>query len=390
MSFSLPQHKKNIMRKLLYPIIIMLILSCNKNSFVNINRLELASNDSVTIKNVPIKKKEISVGDIITNHPLSSQIVEIDGKEKYLLLDLDNIYVFDWNSGTLEDSISLSKTGRLNNYSGFNYISRDSIIVYNYATKSLFLVNREGNIIHHIVSPGIDKESSIYVDIEALNSSRPLYINKNNILSGSIFGNLQDTPNHEERASISCSFENQKRNAFPFPSIYYNANWGGVYMNKVFHCKEDTSIVYSFPIEHNIYKCNSDFSHCDTLYMGSRYITGISECTYSSLQAIIDKELRIKYYISQPSYGPVLYDENKKCYIRIAYHPISNWEGGEYFFQPFSIIVLDKEKSLLMESTIIKDYKVCDLDNLHICNDGLAIAVMSNDENKLCFFCYKY
>ena len=43
-----------------------------------------------------------------------------------------------------------------------------------------------------------------------------------------------------------------------------------------------------------------------------------------------------------------------------------------------------------MESTIIKDYKVCDLDNLHICNDGLAIAVMSNDENKLSFFCYKY
>lgn len=115
------------MRKILYPIITMLILSCNKNSFVNINRLELASNDSVTIKNVPIKKKEISVGDIITNHPLSSQIVEIDGKEKYLLLDLDNIYVFDWNSGTLEDSISLSKTGRLNNYSGFNYISKDSI-----------------------------------------------------------------------------------------------------------------------------------------------------------------------------------------------------------------------------------------------------------------------
>ena len=41
MSFSLPQHKINIMRKILYPIITMLILSCNKNSFVNINRLDV-------------------------------------------------------------------------------------------------------------------------------------------------------------------------------------------------------------------------------------------------------------------------------------------------------------------------------------------------------------
>ena len=380
------------MKKILYILVLLLTLSCNNNTFINNNRLELASSDSLTINNIPSIKKEIVVGDRITNHPLSSQIVEIEGKEKYLLLDLDNIYMFDWNSGMLEDSIHLG-TGMLNNYSGFSYISKDSILVYNYKTKKLFLVNQSGDIVHQIETPGIDKKASTYVDIEAINSTRPLYVNKRIILSGSLFGNPQESPDHGERASISCSFENkQSKSSFPFPSIYYKANWGGVYMNNVFHCKDNNSIIYSFPIEHYIYKCNNDFSCCDTIYMGSRYNNGIRECTFSSFQVIYDKDLRVKYYISQPSYGPILYDKEKECYIRIAYHPVNSWDGGDSFFQPFSIIVLDKKKSILMESSIINDYKVCDWGNLHICNDGIAVASLfkSNSEDIICFFCYKY
>lgn len=57
------------------------------------------------------------------------------------MLDETNIYVFDWDSGNIEDSIPTRVCGTLSNYSGFTYISKDSIAIFNDTENSLFIIN---------------------------------------------------------------------------------------------------------------------------------------------------------------------------------------------------------------------------------------------------------
>ena len=123
--------------------------------------------------------------------------------------------------------------------------------------------------------------------------------------------------------------------------------------------------------------------------MGSRYIESIHSCESSSINTIFDKEYRIKYYVSQASYGPILYDKYRNVFIRIAYHPIENWDNSDYFYQPFSIIVYNPISKEIKESSIIQDSQSYDLENMHICRDGLAIRKQTSDENIINFICIK-
>lgn len=369
------------------------LYSCKDSPYINYNnKRNISREKKFCFEKSQIKEKIIKVGTIITNQPLCSQIITSkDGKEQYTLLDMNNLYIYDWETGILEDSVLLNKCGKLQNYSGFSHINNDTILVYNYSSRILYVVDIKGAISEVITSPGVRKKDSVVVDVESLNATRPLCINNRIILSGSVFGNIQDTPNHKERSSISIDLsENRTPYTIPYPSLYYKANWGGVYMNRVYHCDCNQSVLYSYPIEHNIYKYSCDFSECDTIYMGSQYIESIKSFGNFSINTIIDKEYRVKEFVSQSSYGPVLYDKYNNQYIRIAYHPIENWTPSEYFYQPFSIIVYNPEKKEIRESEIINNNKLYDLDNMHICKDGLAIKMINTDENVIEFKCFKF
>lgn len=93
--------------------------------------------DSTMLDIATTSTKEIYVGTHTSNKPLSSQLVLVDDKEKYLMLDNGWIFVFDWESGAVEDSIPVGEYGTLNNYSGFSFISSDSLLVYNYRRRDL-------------------------------------------------------------------------------------------------------------------------------------------------------------------------------------------------------------------------------------------------------------
>ena len=69
---------------------------------------------------------------------MASQIISMNGKEKYVMLDEFHLYIFDWQQGILEDSVPLHQCGILRNCSGFNYINPDSIIITMMARKPFF------------------------------------------------------------------------------------------------------------------------------------------------------------------------------------------------------------------------------------------------------------
>lgn len=375
------------MYKILVPFLILILYSCTPKISQNENLQYGVEIDSLCMDK-EYTEKIISVGDQISSCPVSSQVVVIDNKEKYLLLDESVIYIFDWEKGMLEDSILLKSCGRLKNYSGFRYNTEDSILVYNYPKKELYFVDVQGKI----KSKWNLKDKKNKVDVEAINGTQPICCKSKIILSGAKLGDISSVAANQRGVSTSIDLKNgEECTIFSYPESYDKSFWGGVYMNTVYHAYDGVSCMfYSFPIDHNIYRYNVANNKCDTIYMGSRYTQKICSSGASPIDLFTDKNERIIYYVKEHSYGNILYDRYRGLILRMAEHPRDEMNADGTFIKPFSVVVWDVKNKKLSESLIFKDHDKLNLGNMHVCKEGLAIAeINKKDESKIVFRCYK-
>ena len=133
-------------KKYISILVLVCLLGACKKQPQGIQREATNISDSSMIDINHYEVKKISVGENITNKPMASQVISMNGVDKYVMLDEFYLYVFDWQQGILEDSVSLHQCGLLRNCSGFNYINSDSIIIYNDGKKTVFLIDLNGNI----------------------------------------------------------------------------------------------------------------------------------------------------------------------------------------------------------------------------------------------------
>lgn len=364
----------------------MAMCSCNNTNISNPNPFYGTSVDSLELPTV--SGNIIYVGEDIGNKPLSSQVVLESDEEKYYMLDDNKIFVFNWNDGTLCDSVVLTGQENLGNYSGVSVLTKDSILLYNYANKTIQHINAKGDVLGIIA---LRNNESVKVDIEGLNGSRIQEINQQIVGTGAILGDIRDSRFNEMKASVALSFTNQSvKSLMTYPEIYRMANWGGVYMNMVYHTSaKGRYMFYSFPIDHNVYKVDMDTGETTSFYMGSKYCDEIKSSQSDFIEEFMDKNRRINYYLHEHSYAMILFDEYRNQIIRIAEHPGGKIEEDGTFAKPFSIIITDLEGKKIAESGIFEETKELDLYNMHITKQGLAISYIQKDENKIVFKCYK-
>lgn len=364
------------------------ISSCAER-YENVNETDLSSKDSLSYYFDDENTVKINIGNKITNRPISSQVISTLCGEKYLLLDLGYIYVFNWNSGVLEDSIPTAKCGTINNYSGFTYLNKDSIFVYNYAQHNLYLINCKGDLIKTWPLNKIHKDNHIVLDAEAINRTRISYIDNSIVMSGSMLASVKDVPSESCRATAMYDLTDfGLKGSLPFPDMYSAYNWGGIYMNVPNHCVAKGHMLYSYPISHYVYKYDKSLSVCDTIYMGSRYCRGIKSYNGDVLSSLLDKNEMILYYLSEHSYADIFHDKENGRIYRLAYHPNTKWTSGEMFNQPFSVIVADDNGKILCETQIYENLHYNWM-NAHVTSCGLAVAYDSADESIITFRCLK-
>jgi len=364
---------------------IFLLFSCQQEERV-IGISDVAQ-DSTLIDIANMKEKIIHVGEVINNKPLASQIVNIKGKDKYLLADLDNIYIFDWESGEIEDSISTKSCGILANFSGFNYIDKDKIIVYGNRESKIFCIDRGGNVKGEWPIPRSDKSVKWVTQPSGLNGCRPQVSGDNIFVFGSAFDPLSKISDNQVFFAESLNMESAEwSTAAAYPYTYHENNWGTNFLNsvKVARNSKDNCFVVSFPITEKVLKYNKDFSECDTLYMRSRYDGGIVPCGINVEDLFKNPEKEIEYFIGQSNYGDILYDPYRNNYIRMAQHKLTGWETGQRFVKPFSFIVADSRGKLISESPIISPEGLVTY-NMHVCKEGIAIAKNNSDESNIYF-----
>jgi hypothetical protein len=312
-----------------------------------------------------------------------SQIVNHNDTECYAIFDENNLYFFDiWNSAQPTDTICFKNFETFNNYSGFNYINNDTIFLYRYSSRKLFLSNAlaETKRVWKIEDP------DDVVLPRALAYSPILYRPPYTILSGCRLGHPDDTYGDTFHTSAIINTDDSSINyECNYPEVYRHGNFGGVYMNEIFHTIDtDGRVVYSFPADHNIYRLNTITHQVDSLYMGSRYTPAINSTTDAEMKILIDKDLRIKYFISQHSYSNILYDHYNHVYYRIARHPLNQWDGGA-FVQPISVIAMTTDGSILSETPIINYDGKLTCWNMHVCSKGLLIQEDNENEDIISF-----
>lgn len=370
-------------------LVLVGLLSACKNQPQGIQRevTNISDSSMVDINHYDVKK--IRVGDNITNKPIASQIISMNGKEKYVMLDEFHLYIFDWQQGILEDSVPLHQCGILRNCSGFNYINPDSIIIYNDGKKTVFLIESNGNIQKRWNIPRSDNYTQWVSSVDALNGTRIESDHEKFLLSGSILGALSQAKGLTIPVSEGLYKESGEWKPIAYyPDLYMQYNWGGYYMNCTYVAKDSKGrYLYSFPILDKVLRYNNDFSFCDTIPMKSRYDKGIEEFAFDSSEE--DEINEIRYYISQTSYSNIMYDPYRNIYLRFAEHPLLDWSEKGAFCKPFSIVASDTEGKILSESSISTDYKKFHYQNMHVCKEGIAIAMENPDENHIYFACIK-
>ena len=366
----------------------ILFFSCQRsNRFIGSSEV---TQDSTLIDVANIKERIIHVGEKINNRPLASQVVNIKGKDKYVLADLDNLYIFDWESGELEDSVSTKACGPINNFSGFNFISKDNIIVFGNREKKIFCIDQDGNVKKEWTIPAKSNDETWVSQPIGLNVTRPQLSKDNIFVFGSAFGPLSKISDDQVLFAEYVNTENGEwTSAAAYPNIYHEYCWGANYLNSVSVAKDmkKDCFVVSFPITEQILRYNKDFSQCDTLYMRSRYDEGIEPCDINVEDLFKYPEKEIEFYVGQSSYSDILYDPYRKLYIRMARHKLIGWEPGQVFVKPFSFIVADTEGNLLSESSIIQPEDLY-TPNMHVCKEGIAIAKLNSDEDNIYFNVY--
>ena len=375
--------------KILLGFLLIVSFSCTNKTYVNVNSKYNNQTDTTIISPSSFIEKTINVGDHITNNPLSSQIINFNNCTNLVLLDENKIYQFNWDTGMPTDTIVLKDMGNLNNYSGFNYCSEDSLILYNYSQRTIYISNAEGRIISKL---DLNSQIKGKIDIEAINGTRPEIVGDKLILSGGKFGDTHDEKMKSHIVSVLCQFK-PKMSISPlieYPQIYKEGYWGGVYMNSIYHAIDNNGFVYySFPIDHNVYRYDLKTGKTTSFYMGSRYTSEIKSCSDDFYEHFLDKDKRIDYYVKQHSYSYILYDKFRNVIIRIAEHPLHNYSGNSMFSKPFSVIIADVSGNILSESTIFTDCKDINLTNMHIVGEGLAINVKDKkNENLIKYRCY--
>ncbi len=361
----------------------------NDSSQSNRTMVTISDSTMLDVKSYTIKK--IKIGNRITNIPISSQIVRKEGKDKYMLLDESELYIFDFDSGELEDSISLGKCGNLNVYSGFNYINDDTILVYNYQEKFIFVINHNGDVFAKWSLPRNNKKIKWLPSANALNASRIGFYSPTIVVSGGILGSLYESGLDNIPVSEKLDINTEKwKIELTYTDKYLKQNLGAIYLNRIYTTTDNSGhFLYSFPVDEKVYRFNSDFTVCDTLFIQSRYDNGrVEECDKSQKEIEQDDNYEIQYFVSQLSYSNILYDPYRDLLIRVVNHPLNNWKRDEVFIQPRSFIICDANGKVLSESCILTDYSNLYFDNMHISSKGLVVAERSDDENYISFRCY--
>lgn len=324
------------------------------------------------------------------------QFVESDSERALLFLNenLQTIYRYDFGSRRLEQFISLREFGysKQDRVQAFNLVNEDTLLIYNYNKTEIALVDRnKGKLIRRSLADYSKKRvdrvyphASTVAPIAFDRSSQQIFMT--GFLSDE-FGAY--TLDKSRKVFTSLSLENgQIHSDVNYPSFYWGSNWGGSSgFRRIFFCHNpfERFILLSFMADHYVTAYDLKTKNIKKVLCSSSLIDTIASTGYDQWYfEFMPKGKNFEYYLTTPSYGPIIYDRFRKVYYRIAEQPQDAKHPTNNKLK--SIIVLSNEFDRIGEYRLPSEE--LDTFNLVITRNGILIRRKESRDDRLCFLVF--
>lgn len=363
-------NKKKLLLMNLYTL---LLISCNYDK-VNINHQANYTNTYSLIEFGSISYKLDSLTSDIS---ISSQYLE--DKELFTFLSNKNEILFYDHHNILQNVIPLSSKG-ISTY----LISGDTIFLFDYLNNNIIMQN---TYLNERTEIPIKKETPYY-PAPPHGASKLIHQNNNLIFFGNISGEYDD---ENKLNRMICGKINLKNNDvdyyLSYPDIYFEYNWGGGLYRWIYstYNSMDDMLIFSFPVDHYIYKTNLKFEPYERFYAGSQKIDKIPPL--KKRKKYINPEAATQYFVENYSYSDIKYDKYNNVFYRIA-EMKTKYKGIPKWSKEISVIILDCELKKIGETYIGRCHP-CNNFTMHVSKKGLHIQKESTDEDLMLFAIYK-
>jgi hypothetical protein len=365
----------------------LVFISCRDYSGINLNYNKIS-----TCKLEFVQDKEILLPDKSSNYRLPIQYLEYKGEKYILCFDrFDNkLYVINYETIEVIQSIKFD-IEHAHQYKDFYAISLDSILLLEYHANSvIYFTNTTGKLVDKFP---LGKNKGFLIS----SSQEPLWHDKKLILSGYTMDDKNKTPETSETMGgypFAFIYDTKTQqyileNNFNYPDFYYKYNWGwGNYREPYSHTHNNT-ILYSLPASHEVY-CYDAVTHKMTKFdAGSSFIKEIVPFAKHKSKYIAAAKIDyLKYFLSNPSYYKILYDNYRKIYYRIAGLPSDkvNLNDINTYRKKVSVIMFDEKFNFLGETLLDEHHEPY---RTFVNEDGLHILYNYDPTKKVKFKIYK-
>jgi hypothetical protein len=297
----------------------------------------------------------------------------------------NRVYCYNYNTRRLNRKILLPNAKDIK---GFEIITWDSIISYQYWNQKVILQNEKGIVLNEMIVP-MENNKSGYCAQPSTVAPIIYYKNKLHLLGGIMTDEKANELSHSVAEVDLVSKEYKYK--LNFPKIYSDYFFGGMQYNVFLSYalnERDGLFVISFPASHQIV-LTKDFVNYKEVCAGSKYISNIPE--YTS-----DKDDKAYEYCSENGYYySILYDKFNNLYYRLCLLPSMAEKGTENYGakRDLSIIILNNEFKIVGEQLLKvgKDFSIENISSVVVTPDGLLFQKNNNINNEdiISFFKYK-
>lgn len=263
--------------KYIYIIINLLLLySCNKDKYEDNFNHPKTTSSNMYMNLIQTGEIQFELDSLTAHLYNASQYID---KQNYysFLSNTKEILIYDYYS---KDMIYKIPTN-VDSPCSYEYINKDSIIIADYNTNSIQIINSNGDIQKRIP---IKKDIKYYPF--PLTRISPIINTPNKIyLLGNICGEYEDE-NNENRKIISVIDKSSLSTVskIAYPDIY-KKNWGGSLFRWIYadYNPINNLIILSFPADHYIYTTDLNLKNIEAHYAGSSFIDATQSIKKGSL-----------------------------------------------------------------------------------------------------------
>ncbi len=324
--------------------------------------------------------------------------VTLDGHRylAYLNDETSTVFLNDMKTKKIVKAIHVEGDSVKNKkvYQGLLYHNKDSIFLFSYRPK-VIMINESGKILKRFnLFNESDIAHKLFYNGFYVSTSLPAYYYRNRLFINSlVVGDI--AKNEKRKVQMVLDLEKGKNSisSISFPKNNEGKKYGALHY-QIFGMTYNSKLkqaVYSFPADKEVSITDLLTGNITSRPAESQYIKQFFEYDEENYKDA-PSEPAGEFFMTTPTYGPVVYDKYRDVYYRLGLLPVdqknANYEEKNPPSKLVSLIVLDNKFNYLGEQLLDKNRYWSS--NLFVSKEGLNIQNRTKSDETLDFTTFTF